>query len=100
LNELSAVRRVASCPGCLKGGGREDCEMRVCATEKGLEDCTQCGERAGCRHGELLEKMRSGALEAGLFVKSGEEDRAELLRKWTAELATTWPSWVLFMGDQ
>jgi hypothetical protein len=83
----------------LKGGGRDDCEMRVCASEKGAVDCTECDDRARCKHSEILENMSAGALAAGLFVRENEKCGDDLIREWSAKLESKWPSCVLFMDD-
>jgi len=97
---LESIQTMPLCPGCLKGGGRDNCEMRTCASSKGIDDCSECGETAGCRHTELLQKMRSGALGTGLFVKTEAVDRQKLIEKWITELKTKWPSCILFMEEQ
>lgn len=93
---LGAVRRVASCAGCRKGGGRDDCELRSCCGTKGVSDCLECSERSNCDHHDLLEHMRSGARAAGLFVKEPMAPNEALLRDWEAKIRSTWPSSVLF----
>ncbi len=97
---LESIQTMPLCPGCLKGGGRENCQMRACSSDKGIADCSECGEAAGCRHTELLQKMRSGALATGLFVKTEAVDRQKVIEKWITELRTKWPSCILFAGDQ
>ena len=97
---LASIRAVPLCSGCLRGGGRPDCEMRSCASRKKVPDCSECAERPGCQHDALLEKMRSGAVAAGLFVKSGSADAGELIDEWTVELKRKWPSITLFMNDK
>ena len=96
---LDAIRRFGTCPGCRQGGGRDDCEMRTCAQERDLSSCGECSAGPACAHREMLEKMRSGAKAAGLFVKSDGEDRDRTLAKWEAEIAGKWPSSVLFIED-
>ena len=32
------------CPGCRAGGGYPECQIRVCARERGLEMCAQCAD--------------------------------------------------------
>lgn len=97
---LDEIRRSGTCQGCRKGGGRENCEIRVCMSERALSDCTDCTDRSKCGPRELLEKMRSGARAAGLFVKDDTDDRDEILAKWIAEIPRTWPSSILFMEDR
>jgi hypothetical protein len=92
---LASIQRMPLCLGCLKGGGREDCEIKACASRKGLNDCGECNEQSHCKHGEILEKMRSGALAAGLFVKTTGADRQVLLQDWTTQLSSKWPCCML-----
>lgn len=100
LKGLASIQSEASCPGCLKGGGRENCELRACASEKSMDDCSVCDESAACKHSEALHKMRSGALDAGLFVKLEDIDRQRLIEEWTNQLKSKWPSCILFMNDR
>lgn len=79
---LAVVRRVATCTGCRKGGGRDDCEMRICCGERGTNDCLACAEVRSCRHAEILETMRSGARAADLLVKEADVPDAPLLEEW------------------
>jgi hypothetical protein len=98
-NALDIIRRFGSCPGCLKGGGRDNCEIRTCALEKGLSTCVGCSAGSACGPSELLERMRSGAIAAGLFVRSDLEDRAKTLPRWEGEISRRWPSSILFIKD-
>jgi hypothetical protein len=99
VRSLEAVRRVASCGGCRKGGGRDDCKLRSCCGSKGLKDCLECGERSACEHHDLLEHMRSGARAAGLFVKESIGPNEPILREWETKVRSSWPSFVLFDGE-
>jgi hypothetical protein len=105
---LDSIAAVPVCPGCLKGGGRDKCEMRACASNKGLEECVSCsdhgagnnsGGRGTCKHAGILEHMRSGAIAAGLFVKTDDADKRHLTERWTADLRKRWQSGVLFMNE-
>ena len=96
---LAAIQEMPLCPGCLKGGGRDDCEIRDCAMERDLDDCNECPDIGNCEHTEILEHMRTGACDAGLFVKDTPFDKSELIDYWTAELEETWPSFILFMEE-
>jgi hypothetical protein len=82
--------------GLLKGGGRDDCELRSCADARALSDCSECGEFGDCSHDVLLKHMRSGAVRAGLFVREPGSERAATLRYWLDELRSRWPQSVLF----
>jgi hypothetical protein len=100
LKNLASLQDTPLCPGCLKGGGRDNCEMRACATGRKIDDCSMCAETEGCKHTEILQKMRSGALDAGLFIKTEDTERQQLVARWTAELNTKWPCCVLFIDDE
>jgi hypothetical protein len=93
---LASIRDMDLCPGCLRGGGREDCEIRGCASRLGLDDCGLCPEPAACEQAAIIETMRSGARKAGLMVRTGGAGRDELLDQWTADLAARWPCRILF----
>ena len=99
LKGLTSIQAMPLCEGCLKGGGRSDCEMRVCASNKSIMDCSECDQPADCRNLETLEHMRKGALEAGLFVKTKNDNRKGLLEKWTAELKVRWPGCILLCSS-
>jgi hypothetical protein len=94
---LEAIQKMDLCPGCRKGGGRDNCEMRSCAKEKDLDNCTLCEELELCGNAELLKYMRSGALKAGLHVLSKGEDKNEFIKQGTTGLKSMWPCCVLFM---
>ncbi|MGA2797599.1 MAG: DUF3795 domain-containing protein [Thermoguttaceae bacterium] len=96
---LASIQRIPLCQGCLKGGGREDCEMRTCALSKGIQNCLECENSHECKHGEILDKMRSGALSAGLFVKTGQAGQDESLEYWISRLKSKWPCCILFKND-
>ena len=96
---LESIAAMPPCPGCLNGGGRDGCEMKACVSGKGIDDCSECGDSAGCPHSDVLEEMRSGALAAGLLVKTERVDKQRLIAEWTAQLKKSWPSSVLFVGD-
>jgi len=93
---LVSIQNMPLCPGCLKGGGRENCEMKACASNKKINDCSECDQPTHCKNPETLRKMRTGALQAGLFVKTKDADRKSLMEKWIYELKSKWPSCILF----
>lgn len=99
LKGLESIENMPLCSGCLGGGGRENCEMRSCAESRKISGCHTCGELVECKHAELLDHMRSGAIKAGLFVNTEHTDRQQLIKKWTAELRTHWPCSILFAND-
>ena len=93
---LAGIQRLEVCAGCRKGGGREDCELRACVMARGVPDCTECDAGAECPYTEMLNRMRSGALAAGLLVKSGPAEPAKLIEAWMSELESRWPCCILF----
>jgi len=95
---LESIENMPLCLGCLKGGGRDDCEIKACAKDKNLQDCTLCSRFGRCDN-KLLEHMRSGALKAGLSVKNKDDDTAKALEEWTQELKANWPCCILFTKD-
>lgn len=99
LRGLSSIQGIPLCSGCLKGGGRENCEMRSCAEHKKISGCHTCAELVECKHIELLNHMRSGAIKAGLFVNTEDVDRQQLMKNWNAKLRIHWPCSVLFASD-
>ena len=96
---LTSIQAISPCQGCLKGDGRPNCEMRICASDKNIADCNECDQMTACQNRETLQKMRTGALRAGLRVKTGNVDREELLQRWIGELKGKWPHRLLFSCD-
>jgi thiol-disulfide isomerase/thioredoxin len=93
MQTLKSIQDIPVCPGCRKGGGATNCRIRACASNKKLVDCTNCEEFMTCENREALQKVRSGALDAGMSVKTDKDatDQQELIEKWTAELTTRFP---------
>jgi len=58
--------------------------MKACALSKEIADCSKRDKPNACKKRETLEKTRTGALRAGLMVKTRKIDRQELLEKWAA----------------
>ena len=96
---LESIEEMPLCGGCRSGDGSPDCPMRLCAIDRGVEDCIECGQHEVCGNTERFEKMRTGAVGAGLIVKEGKGDRDELIEKWTEELKVSWPSCILFIEE-
>jgi hypothetical protein len=90
LKGLESISGLPVCPGCLKGGGRDNCEIRHCASERHLAGCGACTDPAACRHDALLDHMRSGARAAGLVVVDipGTHELPKERRQ--QELASAW----------
>ena len=96
---LKSIQNMPLCPGCLKGGGRDDCEIRACAIAKNLEDCSECDRPDSCENMELLETMQKGAIKAGLMVKTKDINREKTLEKWVEQIKNTWPCSILSWND-
>ena len=96
LKGLRSIRAIPVCPGCAKGGGRPECELRTCAQDNVVYDCSECDAPSRCAHADLLGHMREGAVKAGLFVKSPRGERAGSIDAWTAELKSRFPCSILF----
>lgn len=97
---LTSIQTMPLCQGCLKGDGRPNCEMRSCALNKKINDCSECDQPEDCPNIEILQKMRTGALRAGLSVRTEDVDRRKLLKKWTTEIKNKWPHSILFIPDE
>jgi hypothetical protein len=100
LKGLESLQGTPACAGCLRMGGRDNCEIRTCALSKGIDECSKCDTKASCRHMEILHHMRSGALAAGLFLKAEFADKQDLIDTWMPELKNRWPCRILFMGGR
>jgi hypothetical protein len=92
---LASIQNLPVCVGCLKGGGNDECNIRPCASSKGVSDCGECHEHKTCKHSEELQKVRSGALAVGLLLKASKSGQAELIKKWTAEIRDKFPNCVI-----
>jgi len=86
LKELATVTSMDPCIGCLKGGGRTNCEIRACARTKGLAECVECGKEKSCENSRIIQHMRSGALRVGMKVKKKAGARSKQIETWMAEL--------------
>jgi hypothetical protein len=96
---LVSLQAMPQCPGCLKGGGRDNCEMKACTLSKNINDCSECAQPEECKNLEELQKMRTGALKAGLFVKTEDVDQKEFIQKCMNMMKSKWPSCILFLSD-
>jgi Protein of unknown function (DUF3795) len=77
LGEEKRVEDITDCDGCRAQGGRlysncQKCQIRKCASEKGLENCAYCGEYA-C---EKLSKFFDSEGE-----QAGAKKRLDAIRK-------------------
>ena len=92
---LVSVSEASFCSGCLKGGGRTDCEMRSCVSNKKIANCTICDEFMTCENSKLLRMMREGAKEAKLLVIDKNDDEQMFLENGIKELKKRFPSCIL-----
>jgi hypothetical protein len=72
---LESIEDMPLCGGCRSGDGSPDCPMRLCAIDRGVEDCIECGQHEVCGNTERFEKMRTGAVGAGLVYCSSRRKR-------------------------
>jgi hypothetical protein len=86
LRGLAAIGSMEPCCGCLKGGGRTDCEIRACATERKIKECVDCEMHGECQNTRLISHMRSGGERVGMKVKDKKGDREKVLEEWLAEM--------------
>src|SRR3990170_4611616 len=101
MKALKAIQNIPICPGCRKGGGNTSCKIRPCASNKKLADCTECKEFMKCENQEPLHKVRTGAFNVGMIIKT-DKDKAsqqQLIEKWTAQMRNKCPSSILFEED-
>lgn len=80
---LEGLHTSGGCPGCRAGGGYAECQIRICARERGLELCSQCPdfpcdriEALGARYPTLIadnRRMQAVGLEQWL---EEQEERA------------------------
>jgi hypothetical protein len=99
LGGLRSLQQVPVCPGCQRGGGRNDCELRACAESRQLARCVECAPGTDCPQAELLAHMRSGAQRAGLIVDLQPCLGEGQLEAWIEQIRRRWPSSVLFEGE-
>lgn len=99
LKGLETIEATPSCAGCRKGGGWDTCPMRGCVKERKISDCAECDDQTACPHSVSLEKMRTGSVRAGLFVKIRRGSSEKLVGRWAQEIKTRWPSCILFLKN-
>ncbi len=88
---LASIQNLPICSGCLKGGGNEGCKIRPCVSKKKISDCNECNEHTKCKNVEALQKVRTGALDVGMLIKTGKGGQLQLKEKWTAEIRNRFP---------
>jgi hypothetical protein len=91
---LASMQSMPLCLGCRKGGGNPNCTVRICALQKGVNDCSQCNQLIECRQFEHLEQEKPKIKQDLLKIKN--TDRKELIEKWTEEIKTKWPHCLVY----
>jgi len=66
------------CPGCRAGGGYPECQIRVCARERGLEVCSRCIDFP-CEH------IESVAAAYPTLIADNRRMKAVGLEQWILE---------------
>lgn len=89
---LQSICSVSSCSGCLKGGGKSNCEIRNCALDRNTIFCTDCREYEKCANSNSIRKMREGARRADLLVKEKNVNQQEFLKIGMNKLKKKFPS--------
>ena len=92
---LASIQSMRACVGCQKGGGSK-CEIRTCALEKEVDNCSQCSELIACKRLERLEKYPEIKEKLKELRNS---KRQKLGEKWMSELRTKWPHCVVFCSS-
>jgi len=90
---LALIQTTPLCPGCKKGGGNPTCKVRVCASAKGMTNCSHCDQLTECRNFEQLEKSRPKIKQDLREIKDAEPE--ELVEKWISKLKAKWPHCIL-----
>ena len=85
LEGLSVLSSMEPCVGCLRGGGKTDCQVRACAKEKGVIECAECTSRKTCKNVSFIEHMRKGGAGVGMRVKATKGDRSKVISDWMSE---------------
>jgi len=91
---LASIQSMPLCSGCRKGGGNPTCKVKVCALEKGIADCSLCGQLKECKNFERLEKENPKVKEGLMEIKKA--NRNELIEKWMSEVKTKWPHCIVY----
>lgn len=76
---LGTIKAVPTCPGCLKGGGDDTCQMRECTKQRGLVHCDECDMAKECPHAKSIEYMREAGTAAGMMAAINRRERALLI---------------------
>jgi hypothetical protein len=73
------VKMFGYCAGCLDNGGDPNCQVRLCARQKGYRTCTECAEAKSCQKLDPYRKYSELALQN--IKESSIQDYAEKMQK-------------------
>lgn len=93
---FASIQSMSLCPGCLKGGGPSNCEIRLCALRKNMVNCGECNQLTECAKFAQLEESHPKIREGLMEIKN--MGRSKLVEKWMGELSGKWPYCVLLCG--
>lgn len=96
---LRSIEEVSSCSGCRQGGGRTDCEIRSCSTERGFRECSDCDDESNCRHQRVVDYMRTASKAAGVLFRPDGSVGVEVIEELQKRLTQLWPSSNLFLDE-
>ena len=94
---LASIKTMSLCPGCRKGGGNPTCKVRICALQKGMNDCSPCDALLECRNFEQLE--RENPKRKQLLLDMKDASKQELITKWTNEIQKKWPHCTVYCAS-
>ena len=85
LEGLSVLGSMEPCVGCLRGGGKDDCQVRACAKKRDVMECAECGSQKTCENSAFIKHMRKGGAKVGMKVKETKGDRSKVIADWVSE---------------
>ena len=99
VESLDTLKKVPVCPGCLKGGGDDTCQMRECTKRRGLVHCDECDAGEKCPHVKSIEYMREAGKAAGMIALTSQEERTELINDGRNSYFKDYPGTLLVKKD-
>ena len=94
---LSSIQKMSQCPGCHKGGGNPNCKIRLCAKERGVEDCSKCSQLQSCENFLELESELPDVRANLLKLRNTRHE--EQIESWKNDLKSKWPHCILFCNS-
>jgi hypothetical protein len=99
VDALDTIKKVPICPGCLKGGGDDTCQMRECTRQRGLVHCDECDTGKECPHSKAIEYMREAGKAAGMLAATNRQERSILLSDEHNSYFDEYPGFLLARSD-